>query len=523
MHFFSIGNLRQKFRSRLKCIFVAAVATNPVIQKHGMNLFLRPFVESMLMLSNNGLSVSIQGKPRHFKVSLLAFLADTLAAHSLGGFKESMSFAHRICRSCMATTEQIQSNFLESDFELRTAAAHRSQLLQLTGSTYASKSVEYGINRPSELDKIPNFSVAENLPHDIMHDLFEGVVPYEMKLLLTHLVNAKYFSIATLNDRIKRFDFGYIERSDIPSPLDEKTFMKNPAQKIRQSASKMWLLAIYLPLLIGDLVPEDCEIWDLYVLLLHICTIACSWQITPDTAAYLGVLIEEHHTKFKQLYSEKNIIPKMHYMLHYASQIMRYGPLIYAWTMRHEAKLNVLKRAASHGNFKNICYTVAKKSQHALCYHLNCGEPFLNTSIEASTRFSDVPFENEPTDIQTYFRGLGFPIPESVIHPNWIKSDYHHIKKFACVYLENGDMYPSFGKIIDMFMIKRENLKPIYAVHIQHFKTLYFDSHFSAYAVDLLPSTTILNVSSLLPFPIFNSHKAFNSPITYIVLKQYTM
>ena len=33
-----------------------------------------------------------------------------------------------------------------------------------------------------------NFSVAENLPHDIMHDLFEGVVPYEMKLLLTHLI-----------------------------------------------------------------------------------------------------------------------------------------------------------------------------------------------------------------------------------------------------------------------------------------------------------------------------------------------
>ena len=74
---------------------------------------------------------------------------------------------------------------------------HRYHLQHLTDS---ASSVEFGINRPSELDNIPNFSVAENLPHDIMHDLLEGIVPYELKLLLIKLVNAKYFTIATFND-----------------------------------------------------------------------------------------------------------------------------------------------------------------------------------------------------------------------------------------------------------------------------------------------------------------------------------
>ena len=159
--FFSIGNLRPKFRSRLKCIFVTAIATNVVIQKHGMNAFLKPFVESMKTISNQGLTVLINGIERHFKVGLLAFLADTLAAHALGGFKGSMSFAHRICRSCMATTDQIQSNYLESNFELRTVEKHQSQLNDIVSSS--SKSVEYGINRPSELDQIPNFSVVQHL------------------------------------------------------------------------------------------------------------------------------------------------------------------------------------------------------------------------------------------------------------------------------------------------------------------------------------------------------------------------
>ena len=129
----------------------------------------------------------------------------------------------------------------------------------------------------------------------------------------------------------------------------------------------MWFLAVYLPLLIGYLVPEDCKFWSLYILLLKICSIATSWQIKPDTISYLSVLIEEHHTQFKSLYPDRTITPKMHYMLHYPSQMVRYGPLIYTWTMRHEAKLSVIKRASRHGNFKNICLTIARHSQRALC------------------------------------------------------------------------------------------------------------------------------------------------------------
>ena len=37
-----------------------------------------------------------------------------------------------------------------------------------------------------------------------MHDLFEGVVPYELKLLIIHVVQEVYYF---LNDRIERFDF----------------------------------------------------------------------------------------------------------------------------------------------------------------------------------------------------------------------------------------------------------------------------------------------------------------------------
>ena len=87
----------------------------------------------------------------------------------------------------------------------------------------------------------------------------------------------------------------------------------------------MWMLALMLPLLIGDLVPEDCEYWALYNLLLRICSIVVSWELSPDMTSYLFVLIEEYHTQFKALYGEATIILKMHYMVHYPRHILLFG------------------------------------------------------------------------------------------------------------------------------------------------------------------------------------------------------
>lgn len=91
--FITIGNLHPKYRSKLKCIFIAAVGRNVIIRRHGLNTFLKPFVESLTSMSINGLSVTINCEVKVFRVGLIAVLADTLAAHALGGFKESMSFA----------------------------------------------------------------------------------------------------------------------------------------------------------------------------------------------------------------------------------------------------------------------------------------------------------------------------------------------------------------------------------------------------------------------------------------------
>lgn len=118
--------------------------------------------------------------------------------------------------------------------------------------------------------------------HDIMHNLFEGVVPYEMKLLLRHCIQERYFSLELFNDRLDRYDFHHNK----PTLIDERV-LNNADRKIRQSASQMMTLVCELPLIIGDKVKEDDKHWEAFLLLIRICQIVISPRINPDMIEYL--------------------------------------------------------------------------------------------------------------------------------------------------------------------------------------------------------------------------------------------
>ena len=169
----------------------------------------------------------------------------------------------------MITTDDAQDTFCESECELRTPELHLDQC-QLSSESN-EMSTWFGINRTSILEEVPGFSVVTGLPHDIMHDLFEGFVHYELKLLLSYCVRQqKYFTIKDLNHRISVFDFGEEDR-----PFLDPAITKAPNERsIRQSAAQTITLVKYLPLLLGDTIPEDDLYWYSFLLLIKICKIA---------------------------------------------------------------------------------------------------------------------------------------------------------------------------------------------------------------------------------------------------------
>lgn len=81
----------------------------------------------------------------------------------------------------------------------------------------------YGINRSSVLNRSRYFNIIDGLPADAMHDLLEGVLQHEVKLLIKKCINNKFFTLAMLNERIANFDYGYYNDKNKPTPISPKT------------------------------------------------------------------------------------------------------------------------------------------------------------------------------------------------------------------------------------------------------------------------------------------------------------
>lgn len=210
--FYTLGNIHPKYRSCLRAINLALVATVPVIERHGINNILRPFVSDLNDLATQGVTVFRKGCEQIFKGALLAFLADNLASNFLGGFKLSFTFAFRSCRTCLVTTAKLSESFFSESSLLRTKDSYVKHCSLLHGPLSDHYSKTYGINNRSCLLDVLHFSMlGGGLPHDAMHDILEGIAPLEIKLLLLHCISRKFFSLIEYNKSLIDFSYGYTE------------------------------------------------------------------------------------------------------------------------------------------------------------------------------------------------------------------------------------------------------------------------------------------------------------------------
>ena len=86
----------------------------------------------------------------------------------------------------------------------------------------------YGINVRTKLLGAPFFDPCGQLVEDVMHIFLEGVLAYEMKLLLNYYINdIKAFGLSDLNNRIQQFCYGYSNSKNRPSLILERDLEKN--------------------------------------------------------------------------------------------------------------------------------------------------------------------------------------------------------------------------------------------------------------------------------------------------------
>lgn len=374
--YWTLLNIHPSHRSQLQAIQPCILISYLDMKEFTLEKTIKPLIDDIKILEDTGIFVE---KLDTFVKGSVAYLSgDNLSGNTFGGF--SISFASnnaRNCRCCMIQKKDIGNKNIDPC--MRTKDTYNYHVNQI--AVHESSKLIYGIHSECPLNKLKYFHAAEGIPPDPMHDLLEGIVPYELALVFRQLIIEKYFDFDTLNFRVEQFNFNRSDQADKTYKISQN-FRKT--KTIGGTASMNHSLLRYLPFMIGDLVPNDgsCKFWTLILTLKNIVEITLSPQLTLNMISYLKYEIESHISLFKDIFPDERLKMKHHYIEHYPDAILNYGPLINCWCMRFEAKhkyfKNVIKRA---NNFKNPTKTAAEKHCLLMTYFLS-NYTFFNSEID---------------------------------------------------------------------------------------------------------------------------------------------
>ncbi|KAF3857496.1 hypothetical protein F7725_009355 [Dissostichus mawsoni] len=197
-----------------------------------------------------------------------------------------------------------------------------------------------------------------------MHIILEGVAPMEIKCVLKYLILSGQMELDIFNSAMQSFPFSSIDVRDKPCPVSVNTLSSND-NKLKQSSGQMLILLKIMPFLLNNMKGN---IYVKFILeLIEIVQIVFAPVISLQTVLRLKQMIEQHLKQFKQLFPDKNVTPKQHYMLHLPTQILSLGPLTRHMCMRFESKHCFFKQWSSKLNFKNVCKSLVNHNQLLEC------------------------------------------------------------------------------------------------------------------------------------------------------------
>ena len=131
--------------------------------------------------------------------------------------------------------------FTEEDFLPRTRETHARHIKGLDGPLHNHTATTYGINFDSLLNSSRYFHVTDGLVMDIMHDVLEGALQYEVKELLKYLIDSNYCTLRSINSKIVSFLYDGSDITTKPTAITAD-HLRLSDHKLRQNG----LLYIYI-------------------------------------------------------------------------------------------------------------------------------------------------------------------------------------------------------------------------------------------------------------------------------------
>ncbi|KYQ54177.1 hypothetical protein ALC60_13453 [Trachymyrmex zeteki] len=475
--YYRIPCIPQHLLSLLENIFLACVFLSDHRNGHNREVFA-PIINELRDLETNGIVIQTDSEYTIY-FALCQILGDNLGQHVVTGFVESFN-ADYYCRFCKEHKSIMRRQLRENILVFRNRINYEDDVLTNNVS-------QIGIKTRCIWHVLNSYHVTENLECDIMHDLFEGVCHYDLCPILDYLINHMgFFNLETLNDRIQNFDYG---DSGDKSTLITVDHIRN--QKLKMSASEMMFFVRHFGLIIGDLVPEDDEVWRLYVVFTEILDIVTAPYVRQQLTEYLSTLIAEHHEMYCILFG-KTLKSKHHFMVHYPRIMNLIGPIIHIWSMRLEGKhRSVIKKVANNMSCrKNLPLSIAKRYALTCCARFLTRRGFTNDVKYHPKERRLVNCENFEMFQNILFNGLeqSLAVEEAVICGTCYKSN-------MILVINYEENLPIFGKLC--WIVRPQNMQELYPFFLlSGLQTVGFNEHLHSYKIKSTPEWFLIEYRS---------------------------
>ena len=256
-------------------------------------------------------------------------------------------------------------------------------------------------------------------------------------------------------------------------------------------------------------MPEGHEYFELLLLLLECVDFIFCPEITPEETLFLKHLIKDHHEYYLEVYPNRNLKPKHHFMTHYPEQIRLLGPLQHFWTMRFEAKHRFFKRLGHIVcNYRNILKTLCNRQQMFLCYNLMSGKDLVERDVEIGPGSSELVVSLEQSEVVS--KALGVSLFEEVYVAKWcLVYGIKYSKNLMVIKEKQHDdvSLPVFHQILHVIVIDEE-----VRLIVEEWDTVRYDRHMHSYAIQLLPKA---------PWSVVAINDLYDNAHTYHAAKSY--
>jgi len=483
--------------SKLTHIFLAALLKSKDLKSFGNDLCLKKLIEDLNSLEEDGLIINTSDGPKLVYFILGLITGDNLGINCICDFSKSFS-ANYFCRFCKV--HKNVSHYLTEEDQTLLRNIHN-----YTDDVEKNDFSQTGVNKLSILNQINSFHVTSNYCVDIMHDIFEGIAHYNMcHLIIYYTEKVKIMSLGTINFKKQNFSYGLEQKNSSP-PIEPHHLKKF---HLKMSGRQMMCFVNFFSLMIGDLVPEDDEVWNFFLTFLEIIEILLSNKLTQGSVPHLKYLINKHNSNYITFFHD-SLKPKHHLLTHYPSIILKSGPPRHFWCFRYEAKHKEFKMyARAITSRKNICLTLAKKYQFKFAHFL------LN---DKSNQIVVVAMKNIISSKHNEFVFNTLNISSNFFN-SYSKINFKGTDYKIGNYVTNFINEVCFYEILEIIVL--QNNIVLFTVH--QIQLVSYNLHFKAYEVDRKKSIIAKSLINIEQFsgPPINIHQIPDGKLM-IRLKEY--